>query len=674
MKSLRIFVSSTSDDLIDYRREVRDTILRLNHYPIIMENFNSSDKNAMQLCYDKVLEADIFIGIYAHRYGFIPEAEFHYHKHDGQEGYGDGTTSITHWEYKWAFERRIPILLFFIKDDYIWPLTSFDSESNTAKLKEFRNHVSRLHTLSFFTTPSDLVSRIATSLIDALSTNITNSPIKIEFDKKPSYPRLAFSILNLSYSNTQIVNIRLLKASSVKDKHEMFDSIFGPRMNIDVDLEQLHQGSWAQIFGSHYVSNLRYGESEAFSINISNSKNTLNLLDVEIEYISNNSDGIQVYRPESIIIVHSPVSDRLFENHDPVDLSSDDPQNGTISVIDRKKAFDALINNSHLNLWNEKEYADCRSLPDVLLRGSSRLCLNFLEVGWDLLRSKWENKTDFGAILASFTESALDISMPVSIATYFDKWIRDPYSILKIMPYDIEDIPTTIVKSLGRLHNNSEIFYLDILDATICTHMFSRDKFDPYDMIKISSLVNVREYAMASLARKFGSKCIEYLVSIANVQDFFSWRVTKIINILTNVTLESYDIQEIAVFWNDWWNRLSDTQKREYSQFKWRENSPRLLQFIEATSDELPFERLDILSNSSEPHLRALVALNSATTASTLDRLSNDPDLEVAMNVASNPNTSTEVLYRLAQSDSKGVRNTATRMISNRTNPEDMNR
>src|SRR5215207_9009790 len=101
----RIFVSSTSRDLHTYRERVRDIILRLGAFPIIMEAFNPTDVNALQLCYDKIQDADLFIGIYAYRYGYAPGPDVAYQKTDNQTATGDGQTAITHWEYLWALER-----------------------------------------------------------------------------------------------------------------------------------------------------------------------------------------------------------------------------------------------------------------------------------------------------------------------------------------------------------------------------------------------------------------------------------------------------------------------------------------------------------------------------------------------------------------------------------------
>jgi hypothetical protein len=115
-----VFISSTSVDLQTYREAVAKVILRLGMYPIDMANFNTTDRNALQLCYDKVHEAEVFIGIYAHRYGYVPDAEVKYKKKDGTDGAGDCVTGITHLEYLWAKERGIPMLFFVVDEKTAW--------------------------------------------------------------------------------------------------------------------------------------------------------------------------------------------------------------------------------------------------------------------------------------------------------------------------------------------------------------------------------------------------------------------------------------------------------------------------------------------------------------------------------------------------------------------------
>lgn len=120
VKHIDIFISSTSRDLQAYRARVTQAVLHLGLHPIIMEAFNPTDRNALQLCYDKIQNAEIFIGIYAHRYGYVPGKSVTYTTVDGETCSCDGQTGITEMEYQWAIERDIPVLLFVVDENLSW--------------------------------------------------------------------------------------------------------------------------------------------------------------------------------------------------------------------------------------------------------------------------------------------------------------------------------------------------------------------------------------------------------------------------------------------------------------------------------------------------------------------------------------------------------------------------
>jgi hypothetical protein len=179
-----VFISSTSRDLEAYRNVVTKTILKLGLHPIIMEAFNTTDANALQLCYDKVQEADIFIGIYAHRYGYVPSPEVTLRTVSGEIRTGDGQTSITHFEYLWALERGLPALIFVIGDkdtegkslslvsEYI------EEEPGETRLKNFKKNIMSRHVVGFFHSVDNLAVQVATALIDVMlsTTKILSVP------------------------------------------------------------------------------------------------------------------------------------------------------------------------------------------------------------------------------------------------------------------------------------------------------------------------------------------------------------------------------------------------------------------------------------------------------------------------------------------------------------------
>src|SRR5450759_1347324 len=95
----KVMISSTARDLPEHRKEVLDGCLRQGMFPIMMEHLPASDADAVAESLRMVNEADIYLGIFVFRYGYIPK------------GYN---ISVTEMEYNRAFERGIPRLIFIL--------------------------------------------------------------------------------------------------------------------------------------------------------------------------------------------------------------------------------------------------------------------------------------------------------------------------------------------------------------------------------------------------------------------------------------------------------------------------------------------------------------------------------------------------------------------------------
>ena len=98
-----VFISSTAIDLPEHREQATEACLRMGYFPDGMEHWPAQDADAETVCLEKVDAAKLFIGIYAFRYGWVP---------DGLD------VSITELEYRRAKERGIPRLLFFMDENY----------------------------------------------------------------------------------------------------------------------------------------------------------------------------------------------------------------------------------------------------------------------------------------------------------------------------------------------------------------------------------------------------------------------------------------------------------------------------------------------------------------------------------------------------------------------------
>src|SRR3974390_692345 len=100
----QIYLSSTFDDLKDYREAVYRTLRQLHHDVIAMEDYVATDQRPLDKCLQDVANSDLYVGIFAFRYGYIPD-----HGNPSQK-------SITELEYRKAGEVGLPRLVFLLKD------------------------------------------------------------------------------------------------------------------------------------------------------------------------------------------------------------------------------------------------------------------------------------------------------------------------------------------------------------------------------------------------------------------------------------------------------------------------------------------------------------------------------------------------------------------------------
>jgi hypothetical protein len=115
-------ISSTSVDLPEHRQQAIDACLRQGIFPSAMEHLPARDADAISVSLKMVDEADIYLGIYAWRYGHVPAGH---------------NISITEMEFSRAVERGIPILVFTIHKAH--PLTIEMVEGKRSRGKLIKN-------------------------------------------------------------------------------------------------------------------------------------------------------------------------------------------------------------------------------------------------------------------------------------------------------------------------------------------------------------------------------------------------------------------------------------------------------------------------------------------------------------------------------------------------------
>ena len=142
-----IYISSTYADLKDMREVVYHALRKMRHDVIAMEDYIATDKRPLDKCLADVAQCDIYIGIYAWRYGYIPP---------------DQEKSITELEYREAVRTGKPCLLFLLDEEAPWPIKLTDTDRT--RIEAFHNELCENYTVSFFQDANDLTAKVITAM------------------------------------------------------------------------------------------------------------------------------------------------------------------------------------------------------------------------------------------------------------------------------------------------------------------------------------------------------------------------------------------------------------------------------------------------------------------------------------------------------------------------------
>lgn len=146
---MKIFLSSTYQDLIGHREAAARAIERLGQQGVRMEVFGARPLEATSTCLEEISNSDAMIGIYAHRYGYVPH---------GQE------KSITEQEFDFARDQQKSMFCFVVDEEYPWPPKHVEAEPGRMRLREFLQRLREKVVTDSFTTPEDLAYKVASSV------------------------------------------------------------------------------------------------------------------------------------------------------------------------------------------------------------------------------------------------------------------------------------------------------------------------------------------------------------------------------------------------------------------------------------------------------------------------------------------------------------------------------
>jgi hypothetical protein len=142
----RVFLSSTFTDLAEYRKTVQGAIRQLGAVDVSMEHFGARDERPVDECIRLVRqESDLFVGIYAHKYGYVP---------DGAD------VSISEMEYKAASEASLPRFIYIVADSQPWLPAHIDGGTSRERLQLFKAALLKRHICQTFGGHDQLATKV----------------------------------------------------------------------------------------------------------------------------------------------------------------------------------------------------------------------------------------------------------------------------------------------------------------------------------------------------------------------------------------------------------------------------------------------------------------------------------------------------------------------------------
>jgi hypothetical protein len=154
----RIYVSSTFEDLKTHREAVANTLRQMHHDVICMEDYVATDQRPLDKCLADVSKCDIYLGIFALRYGFVPTED------------NPDNRSITELEYRRATADGKERLIFLLDAKASgWPLEYIDaltSGKSGDPIRKLREELGGAFLRGVFRTPDDLARQVSVAIHD----------------------------------------------------------------------------------------------------------------------------------------------------------------------------------------------------------------------------------------------------------------------------------------------------------------------------------------------------------------------------------------------------------------------------------------------------------------------------------------------------------------------------
>ena len=218
---IKVFVSSTREDLVEYRKAVIDVLLSMDVSVGAMEHFGSKADTAERVCAMKVEKCDVLVGIYAWRYGSRPVPK---------------GPSYTEQEFDVAARAGKKCLCYVVDESTLWTPAFVATGDDAKRLKQFKARVRKGLVVSTFKTPDELAKRVAAdfrNLEKEITPPVAISLRNIDWSSVPLAERQEFARLALSAPDTTSAKARDANSVRFVARTEYFGSLIYDRKNAD---------------------------------------------------------------------------------------------------------------------------------------------------------------------------------------------------------------------------------------------------------------------------------------------------------------------------------------------------------------------------------------------------------------------------------------------------------
>ncbi|MEZ4669808.1 MAG: tetratricopeptide repeat protein [Anaerolineae bacterium] len=192
-----VFISSTSKDLEEYRKAAVEVCVRLGFFPIAMEYFSAMPHGATEGSKSKVDKSDLYVGIFAHRYGYIEK--------------GNRGKSVTEVEFDHAGKRGLDRLCFVVDSKHPWP-PEYTDHKNYDKLNAFKKKIDKLIRASF-TDVNDFRTKLMQALSEIPNTddNISSSIAHPQKSTHTNISKSKSTVVRLDFELSELEDEKLLR-------------------------------------------------------------------------------------------------------------------------------------------------------------------------------------------------------------------------------------------------------------------------------------------------------------------------------------------------------------------------------------------------------------------------------------------------------------------------------